>query len=467
MPITGQLLPGVKDPVIAVHNVANSCRFDGSSSYMSKTLGTPTSAKKGTISYWFKQGKVNTGTIKTAFSFGAEYGAINYDTGSTKGFEINLSNGNGWYKGTNTGFTARDPSAWWHLMVVVDTTQGTEANRFKFFMNGSQITFTSGNNFPSSNGDIPGWASGQVMQVGRRSTGDANYFDGNMAEVVFIDGSALTPSDFGEYDEDSGIWKPIDVSGLTFGNNGFYLDFQDASNLGNDANGGTDLTETGLDATNQSTDTCTNNFATLNSLINFNSGVFTEGNLAITSGDDTVSTIGLTSGRWYWEAQRTNTTNEAHIGIGVSKGFFSATSVVSSGDRIYVRGGATFVSAVSNLGILTFASNSGTPATISNGDVIGFYLDLESSTKNITVKKNDGATPIIDINLTYSGEEPIFPFCRMNSGCASSWNFGNPIEALSSANADANGFGSFEFNPTKGGVDYFAICTKNLAEFGG
>ena len=103
---------------------------------------------------------------------------------------------------------------------------------------------------------------------------------------------------------------------------------------------------------------------------------------------------------------------------------------------------------------------------MANGDVIGFYLDLESGTKNITIKKNDGATPIVDVDLTYSGAEPIFAFCRMNSGCASSWNFGNPIAALTSAVADANGYGSFEFNPTKGGVDYYALCSKNLAEYG-
>ena len=204
-------------------------------------------------------------------------------------------------------------------------------------------------------------------------------------------------------------------------------------------------------------------------MVNFNSGVFTEGNCAITFGDDTISTIGVTRGRWYWEAQRTNTSNEAHFGIGLSRGFSSATSIVSSGDRVYVRGGATFVSATSNLSILTFGSNNGTPASVGNGDVIGFYLDLESDTKNITIKKNDGATPVIDIDLTYSGsdaEEPIFAFCRMNSGCSSSWNFGNPIAALTSANSDPNGYGSFEFSTPLSSVEYYALCSKNLAEFG-
>ena len=156
----------------------------------------------------------------------------------------------------------------------------------------------------------------------------------------------------------------------------------------------------------------------------------------------------------------------AHFGIGLSKGFYSATSIVSDGDRLYTRSGATYFSAVSNLSILTFGSNSGTSAAVGNGDVISFYLDLESSTKNITIKKNDGATPIVNVDLTYSGAEPIFAFCRMNSGCSSSWNFGNPIAALSSANSDPNGYGSFEYSTTLNSVDYYALCTKNLAEFG-
>ena len=446
-------------------NVDNSCRFDGSSSSLTKAQGaSPSSNLKGTFSMWLKKSSTTADqhflnvvvdvNNRTFINFtGDQQLQIAQKDGGSDSFKLF----------SNAKF--RDPSAWMNLVIAFDTANGTASNRIKVYMNGTQITSWQIETYPTQN-RVVNLLDETPISIGAYNNA-SNYFDGYMAQVIHVNNQALTPTSFGEFDEDSGIWKPIDITGLTVGTNGYFLDFEDASNLGNDASGGTDFTENNIAATDQSTDTCTNNFATLNSLINFNSGVFTEGNLAITSGDDTVSTIGLTSGRWYWEAQRTNTTNEAHIGIGVSKGFFSATSVVSSGDRIYVRGGATFVSAVSNLGILTFASNSGTPATISNGDVIGFYLDLESSTKNITVKKNDGATPIIDIDLTYSGEEPIFPFCRMNSGCASSWNFGNPIASLSSANADANGFGSFEFNPTKGGVDYFAICTKNLAEYGG
>ena len=442
------------------YDVANSCRFDGTSSYMTKTLGTPTSAKKGTISYWFKQGSVNTGTIKTAFSFGSEYGAINYDTGTTRGFEINLSNGNGWYKGTNEGFTARDPSAWWHLMVVVDTTQGTEANRFKFYMNGSQITFTSGNNFPSSNGDIPGWASGQVMQVGRRSTGSANYFDGYMAEVVFIDGSALTPSDFGEYDSDSPtIWKPKDVSGLTFGNNGFYLDFEDSSNLGNDANGGTDLTETGLDATNQSTDTCTNNFATMNPLFVGDTNItYAEGNLKTTAANESqknaVSTIAVSSGKWYCEMVSRNGTNYPGFGIMDSQSVLqtSISYLGSSSDSYCMfQGGLDYNNGTeSNIGT-TWGVNS----------IMGVAIDLDSGTK--TIKYYKAGSEIHSRTISTPANAYVFAVSHNTNGTITEINFGSPPYSESGGNSDGNGYGNFNQAVPSG---YYALNTKNLSEFG-
>ena len=101
-----------------------------------------------------------------------------------------------------------------------------------------------------------------------------------------MDGSSLAPTSFGEFNSDSPtIWQPIDVSELTFGTNGTYLDFEDSSNLGNDANGGTDWTETNLAATDQSTDSPTNNFATLNPLYHppSNAPTLSEGNCKVVS----------------------------------------------------------------------------------------------------------------------------------------------------------------------------------------
>ena len=447
-------------------NVANSLRFNVSSSESLSRTGSSGNRKTWTWSCWVKRSVLGSDGDHLIFGASSDDFSTDYlDISFTSADKINIQD----YQGSEalryvTNRVFRDVSAWYHIVVRVDTTQSTASNRLRIYINGVEETSFSTETDPSQNTDLL-VNKNVVHQIGGRSGAYGGLY---MAECVLIDGSSLAPTSFGEFDEDSPqIWKPKNVSGLTFGTNGFYLDFEDSGTLGNDVSGNNnDFTANNLTSIDQTTDTCTNNFATLNSLINFNSGVFSEGNLAITFGDDTVSTIGLTKGRWYWEAQRTNSTNEAHFGIGVSKGFSSATSVVSSGDRLYVRGGTSNFNTASNLSILTFGSNSGTPASFGSGDILSFYLDLESSTKNIIIKKNDGSTPLANVDLTYSGEEPIFPFCRMNSGCASSWNFGNPINSLSSANADANGFGSFEFSPTLSGVDYFAICTKNLAEYG-
>jgi len=449
-------------------NVANSLRFNsGSSDYLSRSTGVTTTNTKFTLSFWIKL--CDTANYQQVFEVYKSSSerincGFNLDNANQPRFFIQEYTGSYIYRKIFTRLS-RDVSAWTHYVIKFDSSEA-EANRLRVYINGVEETATDQANLPGSG--ATSIISVGTQHIGYSQNNSGHYLNGYLAEFVLIEGTDYDPTSFGEFDEDSPtIWKPKDVSGLTFGTNGFYLDFEDSSALGNDVSGNNnDFSVNNLTSIDQTTDTCTNNFATLNSLVNFNSGVFSEGNCAITYGDDTISTIGVTKGRWYWEAQRTNTATEAHFGIGLSKGFYSATSIVSDGDRLYTRSGTTYFSAVSNLNILTFGSNSGTSAAVGNGDVISFYLDLESSTKNITIKKNDGATPIVNVDLTYSGAEPIFAFCRMNSGCSSSWNFGNPIAALSSANSDPNGYGSFEYSTTLNSVDYYALCTKNLAEFG-
>ena len=462
------LIPGTNSIKDTGFNVANSLRFNsGSSDYLSRSTGVTTTNTKFTLSFWIKL--CDTANYQQVFEVYKSSSerincGFNLDNANQPRFFIQEYTGSYIYRKIFTRLS-RDVSAWTHYVIKFDSSEA-EANRLRVYINGVEETATDQANLPGSG--ATSIISVGTQHIGYSQNNSGHYLNGYLAEFVLIEGTDYDPTSFGEFDEDSPtIWKPKDVSGLTFGTNGFYLDFEDSSALGNDVSGNNnDFSVNNLTSIDQTTDTCTNNFATLNSLVNFNSGVFSEGNCAITYGDDTISTIGVTKGRWYWEAQRTNTATEAHFGIGLSKGFYSATSIVSDGDRLYTRSGTTYFSAVSNLNILTFGSNSGTSAAVGNGDVISFYLDLESSTKNITIKKNDGATPIVNVDLTYSGAEPIFAFCRMNSGCSSSWNFGNPIAALSSANSDPNGYGSFEYSTTLNSVDYYALCTKNLAEFG-
>ena len=168
----------------------------------------------------------------------------------------------------NTNRMFKDPSAWIHVVLIIDTTQGTAANRIKIYVNGVQETDFATETYPDQNADHPLFAASASNNhfIGRHNT-DSQYLNGYLGEFVKIDGTAEAQTSFGEFDTDSpSIWKPIDPSGLTFGNNGYYLDFEDSSALGADVSGNSNsFTVNNFDATKaHSTDNCSYNLATLN-----------------------------------------------------------------------------------------------------------------------------------------------------------------------------------------------------------
>jgi hypothetical protein len=249
------------------YEVDNSLRFnDGSSDYLSRTPSA-SNRKTYTISTWIKRGELS--SVQNIFTAGVSGrdGGLRW-LGDNKLSFYQWDGSSSYDFSLETNAMYRDVSAWYHIVVAVDTTQGTASNRLKLYVNGEQITSLQASSYPSLNFDTlinnnnAHYISGAVD-----TTYGTRRFDGYMAEVCFIDGTALDPTSFGEFDEDSGIWKPIDVSGLTFGTNGFYLDFEDSAALGDDVSGnGNDFTVNNLTAIDQTTDTPTNNFATLNPL---------------------------------------------------------------------------------------------------------------------------------------------------------------------------------------------------------
>jgi len=304
----------------------------------------------------------------------------------------------------------------------------------------------------------------KLVQQGEQN----DFFDGYMSEFVFIDGQQLTPTSFGEFDSDSPtIWKPIDVSGLTFGTNGFYLDFEDSSNLGNDANGGTDLTEVNLAATDQATDTPTNNFATMNALINsYSTNVtFSEGNLKCTHPGvwgGVPATMGVQNGRWYWEVKAT-TGNSANAFTGIvaeDVDYLDATIYDETGLLLYFVDGRKTVDGTDSESFFD---------SLATNDIVGVHLDLESGTKQVTFTKN-GSTSGSAVNLTsnHTGKFVLPVSIGNSSSATANWefNFGSPHYSISSGNADDNGYGNFEYPPNISTTKYYALCTKNLAEFG-
>ena len=456
------------------YNVDNSLRFDDAGSDYLRTsgFGTPTSSKKMTISFWTKRANlgINTRTISATTSGNSRDGLMFNTSDKILFFLNNAPAGN-----LVTTRVFRDTSAWYHFVIAIDTTQGTASNRVKIYVNGVQETlFDSGGDgivYPDENYDILGFGQNKEQTIGADNSGGGSneMYTGYMAEFCFIDGQALAPTSFGEFDEDSGVWKPIDVSGLTFGNNGYYLDFENSGALGADVSGNTNnFAVNNLTAIDQTTDTCTNNFATLNPLsVNSDQGTFSEGNLQLLHGSNAFRTgfasIGASQGKWYCEIKRVTATSFA-VGV-ISLDFKSITPNITYMGGVgtpnlgYFRDGNTGVNGSETSGYASYA----------NGDTLMIGLDLDNGKvyfgKNGTWGNSgdptSGATGTGARSITVGGEVWSFGVSVYNA--TAQCNFGSPPYAISSGNTDGDGFGNFEYAVPSG---YFSLCTKNLAEYG-
>ena len=450
-------------------DVANSLRFeDGSNDFLNRTPSSSGNRKTWTLSTWIKRSEL--GRTQNFFSAGSggNYNRIQFNSNDTIYIAHVDSGSTTTEKSTTQVF--RDISAWMHIVWHIDTTQGTASNREKFYINGVQVTDFSTNTIPAQdyqstiNENVAHYIGNQVGAYEKCSC----YF----AEVVFIDGQALDPTSFGEFDEDSPtIWKPKDVSGLTFGTNGFYLDFEDSSALGNDAAGSNNFTVNNLTAIDQTTDTCTNNFCTVNSLDNYHQqATLSEGNTKITfKGPSSyyaysTGTFGVANGKWYWETKATSAGN--HNVYGISGRYVIAYNKglgVNTDEYGYYNYNGNYTNASSD-GSYAENSFSGGNVTWTTNDIIGIALDLDSGTNTVKFYKNNALIGTVNIIAPSSGF--YYPAWNQfdNQAEVCQPNFGNPSYSVSSPQSDANGFGSFSYAPPSG---YFALCSKNLAEYGG
>ena len=455
------------------YDVANSLRFNsGSSENLTKTPSSASNRKTFTFSFWFKRSKL--GVTQTLFCAGVYNSTVFsqlYIDSSDKLFFQGYDNAGNQNASLNTSdMVFRDVSAWYHIVVEVDTTQATSSNRVKIYVNNSQITFGT-NNYPSQNYDYA-YNNNDVHKIGGRSSG--NYFDGYMSEVTFIDGQQLDPTSFGEFDEDSGIWKPINVSGLTFGTNGFYLDFEDSSALGNDAAGSNNFTVNNLTAIDQSTDTCTNNFATWNPLILTETVTFSDGNLSMVKGATqyrgTLTTMIVEKGKWYAEIK---VTNAVDLQIGFMRADTlqdGARSIYLASSNIYWQDSNSTIAYTlnnGNQGNVTVTGGSNSVSTYTTNDIIMLALDMDNGLawfgKNGTWENSGNpASGSNAFNLNSDYTNGIGIYAGLNNASVSA-NFGSPAYAISSGNTDGDGYGNFEYAVPSG---YFSLNTKNLAEYG-
>ena len=455
------------------YEVANSLRFDSAAgTYLNFDQATATSARKMTFSTWLKLSKLNV------------YNILLENLADPHNSQIVIqNNGNNNdlrfydYDGSTnidlrTSRAFRDVSAWYHIVVAMDTTQSTASNRVKIYINGVQETALDTATYPDQNYDTA--ITGGTLQIGRQGT-TSYYIDGYLAETVFIDGSQLAADSFGEFDEDSGIWKPIDgLADLTFGNNGFYLDYKDSSALGNDAAGSNNFTVNNLTAIDQSTDTCTNNFATMNPLAHFfgTNDTFSNGNLTVATNtasgsiNPSSATFGITKGKWYWEGKLITAPSSNYALIGIMAQAPSGT------------GGQNFLGGVNdqygyaswNGTVYNSAGSTGNTtggATYTVGDILSMAYDADNNRlyyyKNGAIQNSGTGIVIPTASDTLFGAW--FPAVGDWDTPSHVWdlNFGSPPFAISSGNTDGNGYGNFEYAVPSG---YYSLNTKNLSEYG-
>ena len=302
---------------------------EGQSPELRRTFGTNTSNTTKTFSCWIKRGNVNSSSIQNIVSTtvsGNIEGRLRINTDNTLQFEDRDASGGSSDGRRTTSAQIRDASSWYHIMLVLDSTQGTEADRAKIYINGTQATIGADRTI-SQNYSFSFFRSSAVNYMGNMS-GSSEFFDGYLAEVHLIDGQALDPSYFG-FTSQNGTWLPKKYTGGNYGTNGFYLDFLDNSSqaaLGYDKSGnGNDFTVENITVSTTRTndsflDTPTNNFPTLNpnSLYHVHStnSNTAEGNLRYNCTSDNQGQVPATmsmptSGKWYFEAEVISNANFA------------------------------------------------------------------------------------------------------------------------------------------------------------
>jgi len=468
-PVVGSNLP-------LPYEIDNSLRFnDGDTPYLTRSTGT-TNKKTFTVSVWAKRSTLN--ARQTIWA--SDQNSNDTGDGSKGGSGVFIgfwNNGAFYFGGFGGSFQVRadglqrDVSAWYHIVAQVDTTQSTTNDRGKLWINGvKQTTYTS---MIGQNIDVK-WATNRIgvrsdVANYSDSVNFTAYMDGYLAELHVVDGQTLTASDFGEYDESSGVWKPKIYEG-THGTDGYYLKFNNTGNMGEDSSGNDNtFTPTNLSGTTDvTTDTPTNNFATMSSIDTNEQASLSEGNTQLQRGSNYAGcngTFGLSSGKWYWEVKTpTPTTSGENESFGVSK--VPHATIGNNYLGINTNSWAIMIdNAASDIYKNHNNSFTDTGINASANDIFNIALDMDNN--KVYFGRNgtyfDSGDPAAGTNPTYSsvsGDTHIYPAFSMNGNDTLQVNFGNPAFSISSGNTDDNGYGNFEYAPPSG---YLALCTQNLA----
>jgi len=480
------------------YEVQRSARFNRSDNHhLKKQPSSAGNRRTFTISTWVK--RLNLGSNSALFYAGTSIGQNHNDTDSfifNGSDQINFvgeeSQTVKYDLVTNRKF--RDPSAWYHIVLAVDTTQSTSSNRIKLYVNGVQETDFATSTYPSQNYELfvnstvsGGYTNGNTHVVGY--TGAGRGLDGYIADYHLIDGLQLTPASFAETNATTGQWVPIDTSELTFGTNGFKLQFLDnssttATTLGKDTSGNSNNytpQNFGGTAVDQLKDTPTSNFPTLNSAILSPDITFKEGGLYFDAPDShktTYSTFGLSSGKWYWEAKAiAGSTSKWTYGVSdinnVGGKQVSGTNYLlghTTGDNLTFAHGDAVSIYQDDLYKNGSVTGSDVQDDIATGDIVAIALDVDAGkvwfARNGTwINGSASASTTLDASnhdTTVTVGETYTPAF---SGESADWqvNFGQDDSfsgtSTSQGNTDSSGLGSFYYAVPSG---FKAICNANL-----
>lgn len=460
------------------YDIDNSVKLEPDNTEMLYTGSlTAGNRRTWTISMWVKRTELS---YESAFMYSqGTYGNIRFFTDD----KIVIENHN-LYLITNRVF--RDTLAWYHVVWVNDSTQSTASNRSKLYINGVQETSFSTETYMSQNeeGNVN---STSGTYIGRRSN-EVKHFAGYIADVYKVDGQALAPTAFGEFDEDSGIWKPKAYTGGSYSTQGFHLDFSDSSDLGNDSSGENhDFLLQNISAADQAVDTPTNNFCTLVSPQQFvpskTASLVKEGGTTMFGGNvqGAYSSMGIRSGKWYFESTITNSggvntenhgfgciaanrlyeMNIAGEDIGADVGGWSCAGNANPRNNNAGASGANYVTSPAVDVVL------GCAIDMDNGKIWWHNAGTWHSLNSVVGNPATGASPAWS-NLLTATDDFVLPAAGLyQTGSAIRvMNFGGyalPVFTAVGTYSDANGHGSFSYAPPTG---YYALCTKNLAEYG-
>ena len=453
------------------------------STYLTRTVTSAGNRKTWTFSCWVKRCTTSANTVgyDSIFSTNISNEGINIAFGNGAFtnvgdyFEVTHAAASGggttdWSVRTNQLF--RDISGWYHLVVAFDTTQSTTADRVKIYVNGVEVdkTVTTG---PALNTDYE-INNTQQHTIGRWQRDGNSYFDGNLGHFHFCDGTAYQASDFGETDSTTGIWKPKTSPSVTYGTNGFFLKFENSAAMGTDSSGNSNTWAVSGGTLTQTQDTPTNVFATWNPLDKDGVASLTNGNLTFTSnpsGGSSNCNMGMYAGKWYFEVKHTQV-NNCWLGI-------VPQNLYKFGSDLFPANYTTGIYAGNPNLYLNGVSQGSLGGGLTTNDIIMYAVDMDNN--QIYIGKNgnwnDGLGGGFDqadfSNATaysFNRYDDFYVLASVNGSGSTGYtfqtNFGNGYfgtTAVSSGNADGDGYGVFEYAPPTG---YYALCTKNIASYG-